>query len=197
MGDHSFVTRESLLSRLRRNPDDPTAWEEFVARYGPKIRSWCSYWRLQESDAEDVTQMVLVRIAAKMRTFQYDASLSFRAWLKTLTRRAWYDFITERQRKMVGHSVDDLDVLQTAEAREDLENRLAEAFDLELLEIATARVQQRTQTQTWLAFELTAIEGYSGADAAAKLETNVAAVYKAKSNVQKMLRDEIASLDQD
>ena len=32
----------------------------------------------QEADAKDVTQMVLVRLAERMRTFAYDPSKSFR-----------------------------------------------------------------------------------------------------------------------
>ena len=41
MGDSSVSgTRISLLSRLRKDPADPSAWDEFVGRYGPKIRSW-------------------------------------------------------------------------------------------------------------------------------------------------------------
>src|SRR5947209_2478785 len=51
-------TRASLLSRLRKDPGDSSAWDEFVDRYGPRIRSWCRRWGLQEADAEDVTQIV-------------------------------------------------------------------------------------------------------------------------------------------
>jgi DNA-directed RNA polymerase specialized sigma24 family protein len=43
---------------------------------------------LQETDAEDVTQDVLLKIALKMKTFASDAASCFRAWLKTLTHQA-------------------------------------------------------------------------------------------------------------
>ena len=69
----SDSTHVSLLSRLRRNPDDQSAWEQFVDCYGPKISAWCKNWKLQRDDEAEVTQMVLVRLAAKMRTFRYDA----------------------------------------------------------------------------------------------------------------------------
>ena len=54
-------TRASLLSRLRRNVNDPDSWKEFVERYGPKIYRWCKAWHLQDADAEDVGQQVLLR----------------------------------------------------------------------------------------------------------------------------------------
>ena len=194
-GDPQQTTRASLLSRLRRNPDDATAWDEFVARYGPSIRGWCAHWRLAEPDAQEGTQLVLVRLAVKMRSFTYDPSRSFRAWLKTLARHAWSDFLSDRQRGGIQLSSGDCHMLESIEARTDLEQRLSEAFDLELLEIATERVRQRVAPHTWRAFELTAMDGEKGADVAARLNTSVASVYKAKSNIQQMLREEVQSLD--
>ena len=55
-------TRLSLLSRLRKDPQDSSAWDEFVRRYGPRIEAWCRRWGLQEADVQDVTQTVLVRL---------------------------------------------------------------------------------------------------------------------------------------
>ena len=60
-------TRHSLLDRLRQSPDDPSAWTEFVARYGPQILSWCQRWRLQDADAQDVTQAAIAPPLAVMR----------------------------------------------------------------------------------------------------------------------------------
>jgi RNA polymerase sigma factor (sigma-70 family) len=188
-------TSVTLLSRLRRYPNDRSAWEEFVTRYGPKIRSWCQHWNLQEADIQDVTQTVLVGLAAKLRSFVYDPSRSFRAWLKTLVRHAWSDLVTDRRREVLGQGGGAFEALGTLEARDDLERRLEEAFDMELLQIATARARERVAPQTWEAFRLTALDGLSGAEAAARLGMHVASVFKAKSNVQKMLREEITLLE--
>jgi len=197
MGDSSVSgTRISVLSRLRKDPADPSAWDEFVGRYGPKIRSWCSRWGLQDADADDVTQTVLVRLATKLRGFVYDPAGSFRGWLKTLTRHAWSDFAADRQRTVAAAGGSGMfEVLHTVEARDDLERRMEEAFDLELLELAANRVRERVEPHTWEAFQLTALDGLSGAEAAARLDMPVASVFKAKSNVQKMLQEEIAQLE--
>jgi RNA polymerase sigma-70 factor (ECF subfamily) len=189
-------TRVSLLARLRQAPNDQSAWSEFVDRYGPKIYAWCRRWGLQEADARDVTQMVLVQLAAKLRGFVYDPAKSFRAWLKTLTRHAWSDFLADRRRAGAGSGDSQVvELLQTVQAGDDLETRLSEAFDLELLALATARVRERVEPRTWQAFQLTAVEGLSGAEAAHRLGMQVAAVFKAKSNVQKRLQEEIALLE--
>src|SRR5262245_25651066 len=84
-------TSTTLLARLRRCPTDQAAWSAFVDRYAPRIYAWCRQWHVQETDAQDVTQAVLIRLAEIMRTFTYDPTRSFRGWLKTLTRHAWDD----------------------------------------------------------------------------------------------------------
>jgi len=70
--------------------------------------------------------------------------------------------------------------------------RIDDEFDLERLERAMARVRERVEPATWDAFRLTAIEGVPAAEVARRLGKKVATVYVARSNVQKMLQEEIA-----
>jgi RNA polymerase sigma-70 factor (ECF subfamily) len=193
----SSCTRVSLLVRIQNDPTDQQAWMEFVQRYGPKIHAWARQWRLQHSDAEDVTQNVLLKLATKLRTFAYDPALSFRGWLRTVTQNALSDFLSERRRPGQGSGDSGmLDILETVDARADLESQLSAAFDRELLEEAMARVQARVTAHRWLAFQLTAIEGLSGADAAARLHMKVASVYTAKNQVHKMVQEAVRELEQ-
>jgi RNA polymerase sigma-70 factor (ECF subfamily) len=190
-------TRITLLGRLRRDPTNQAAWAEFVDHYGPRIYAWCRKWNLQEADAQDVTQNVLLKLARKMGEFAYDPSRSFRAWLKTLTYHAWADFLDGRRRPGQGSGDSQtLDILNRVEAREDLVRQLEEEFDRELLEEAMARVRLRVAPQTWQAFVLTALEGLTGAEAAKRIPMQVAQVFVAKRRVQKMLTEEVARLEQ-
>lgn len=189
-------TRASLLGRLRQQPTDQAAWKEFVARYGPRIYDWCLKWHLQPSDAEDVTQNVLLNLARKMQSFAYDPSLSFRAWLKTVTHHALSDFLASRKIGDVGGGGDQqLECLAKLETSADLQLTLEAEFDHELLEEALARVQLRVSAQRWQAFRLTVLEGLPGAEAAQQLGMKVATVYTAKGKVQKMVQDEIRKLE--
>lgn len=189
-------TRDTLLGRVGHDPNDPRAWSEFVRFYGPKIYSWCGAWGLQDSDARDVTQNVLLNLAIRLRDFEYDPDRSFRAWLKTLTRNAWYNFRKAQRRpgQGTGDSVV-WDRLANVAAREDLTRRLEDAFDHELLREAVARVRLRVEPRTWEAFRLLAQENWSGAQAARHLGMKVATVFVARSKVMRMLRDEVAKLD--
>jgi RNA polymerase sigma-70 factor (ECF subfamily) len=190
-------TRITLLGRLRRDPSNQEAWGEFVDQYGPKIMSWCLRWRLQEADAQDVTQNVLLKLAEKMRDFRYDPGRSFRAWLKTIAHHACSDFIESRQRPGLGSGDSQVGrLLLDTQAREDLLQHLEQEFDREILDEAVRRVRLRVAPQTWRAFWLTAWEGLSGAEAAERIPMQVAQVYVAKRRVQKMLQEEVARLDE-
>ena len=81
------------------------------------------------------------------------------------------------------------------QARDDLVGELDGEFDRDLLDEAMARVRVRVQPHTWQAFHLLAVEGRSGAEAAARLGMTVAAVFVARSKVQKMAREEIRKLE--
>lgn len=189
-------TSPTLLGRLRQNPTDQEGWALFVRRYGPRIYGWCRRWNLQDADADDVTQLVLATLAQKMSGFTYDPTRSFRAWLKTIAQHAWSDFMAGKQRAGLGSADSHVaELLQSVEARDDLVARLDAEFDHELLEEALARARLRVEPHTFEAFQLTAVAGMSGADAARQLGLPVATVFKAKSRVRKLVRDELRRLE--
>lgn len=186
-------TSISLLDRLRLTPDDPVAWRDFSDRYTAVIYDWCRHWRLQDADARDVTQVVMLKLFRRLRTFEYDPKKSFRSWLRKVAHDAWADFLAERMRGAANGF--DLSLLDELPARDDLLQHLDTEFDREVLEEAFARVQVRVEPKTWEAFRLTALEGVSGAEAAQQLGTSVANVFKAKSNLLKLIGEEVRRLE--
>ncbi len=190
-GSHTSTT---LLGRLRQAPTDQAAWRDFASRYGRHIYAWCRQWRLQEADAQDVTQIVLLKMSEKLAEFTYDPERSFRAWLRKVTLNAWKKLADRQRRAGQVSGLADEDSLLAA--RDDLVARLEEEFDRELLEHASARVRLRVEPHTWDAFRLTALEGQSGAEVAAQLHMKVATVFVARSKVQKMLQEEIRRLEE-
>jgi RNA polymerase sigma factor (sigma-70 family) len=192
------TTSASLLLRLGDRPSDQAAWGEFVDRYGGIIYSWCRGSGLQDADAQDVTQAVLTQLAVQLGRFAYDPSRRFRGWLRTLVKNACRDCVADRRHSIGVGSPDGAgraDPLLTVESRDDLARRLEAEFDLELLEEAERRVRRRVAPQTWEAYRLTAVEGLSGAEAAARLGMKVAAVFVSRSHVMKHLRSEVRRLE--
>ena len=197
-GDGDLRTSGTLLLRLRQL-DDREAWGEFVEQYTPRIFAWCRRYRLQDSDAADVTQEVLGKLVKAIRTFDYDVSRgSFRGWLKTVTNNAVRDFLEDLVRPGRGSGDTQigglLAALQAPDAIQDLTASLEEEAERELLREAEARVQMRVQPNTWEAYRLTALKNVAASDAAAELGMPVSEVYVAKSRVLKMLREEVTRL---
>jgi RNA polymerase sigma-70 factor (ECF subfamily) len=191
----SSRTSVTLLGRLRRDPEDQAAWGEFVARYEPRILRWCRHWGLQESDARDVTQNVLLKLHRLLAKFAYDPSRSFRGWLKTLAHHAWRDLVDDRRRAGAGSGDTGMQAFfENIAAGESLVEKFEEEFRSELLDIAMARVRTRVEPRTWDAFRMTTLEGCPSTTVADRLEMKVTRVYTAKSEVKKMIRAEIRKL---
>lgn len=193
MSVEDWQTSSTLLRRLRESPTDEAAWDAFVERYGRLVYGWCRKWGLQDADAEDVTQVVLVELVRQMREFVYDRRGSFRGWLRTVAQRSWLRFVASRRRAAATGQ----DGVLGEAAGDDLHARLEAESEREVLELAMRRVRDRVQPHTWEAFRLLALEHWSGAEAAGRLGMTVGAVFVARSKVQKMLREEAGRLSGD
>jgi RNA polymerase sigma-70 factor (ECF subfamily) len=190
-------TGTTLLDLLRDFSDD--AWRAFVDRYGPRVYRWCRGWRLQEADAQNVTQEVLVKLFRKFRTFTYDRSRgTFRSWLKTVAHHAWQDYLDSQRRPAAISAGGDggREQMGTVPARADLAQALEEEFDLELLETAKARVRLLVSERDWQIFQDLALAGRSGAEVAAARGLSVAAVFMVRTRVQQKLRDAVRALEE-
>ena len=74
-------TRASLLLKLR-DPGNQTAWAEFLQIYQPLIFRLARRRRVQDADAREVTQEVLVAVAGSISRWEADPLRgSFRGWL--------------------------------------------------------------------------------------------------------------------
>lgn len=190
------ITSATLLGRVRQEPADSNAWQEFVRRYRPRILAFCLAWPVQPADAEDITQNVLLKLVSKLRTFEYDPKLRFRAWLRTVCRNALSDYISARRRQQGSGDSDVLRMLSNVAASEGLIEQLEEEFDQELLDLALRQARPHFSDRHWEAFRLTALENREASAVALELGLPVAEVYRAKSKVKKQVRAEIRRLDE-
>ncbi|MFK7817778.1 MAG: RNA polymerase sigma factor [Planctomycetaceae bacterium] len=185
-----------MLCALKDDVHQHQAWVQFVQRYGPRVESWCRRWGLQDADARDVAQNVMLKLARQMQTFDYDHKGSFRSWLKTIAWRSWVDFLKAQKRNVVRPSgFDALAKLDTVEAKDDLMEQLEEEANQEILEVAMNRVRSRVKQRTFEAFRLMTFERLSGIEAGHQLDMPVGSVFVAKSRVDKMLSEEVALLE--
>lgn len=190
---HAPKTRASLILRLR-NRDDLDAWQQFTEIYQPLVFRLARRKGFQDSDAADVAQEVLLRVANAVERFDPESSKgSFRGWLFQIARNLMITFLQKDQKRPIAGGPDQLMALVENKADpESLESRLFDdEYERQVFSWATQRIRGSFQANTWDAFWRTAIEQQSAVDVAADLQLSVGAVYIARSRVIKRLRDEV------
>ena len=97
MMDSTPDTRASLLIRVR-DPADQAAWHEFVEIYRPLILRLARQKGMQDADADDVAQVVLVAVARAVEQREHDPKRAkFRTWLNRVAQNAILNALTSRQ----------------------------------------------------------------------------------------------------
>jgi RNA polymerase sigma factor (sigma-70 family) len=200
----SLSTRSSLLLRVSnaaREPDakeSRAAWEEFVRIYAAEVLTWARERGLGEHDAADVCQDVLVRFWKRAAHFEYDPKQRFRGYLRQILTSALSEWSKARlfERPVSGlASQEGTTVLDWLPAREALVERIEQAYDTELLQIAIDEVKPRVKPHTWRAFELVALEAVEPRVVAEQLGLSVDQVYTARLRVQRRLEQTIQRLE--
>ena len=130
-------TSQALIYQITSGVADAQSWERFVYLYGPQILAWCRRYGLQDADARDVTQEVLLQVSRQIQRLQYDPARKFRGWLRAVVHGAWCQWVERnlgRERGAADTAM--LTVLEQAPARDDLLARMESEYDRELLELA-------------------------------------------------------------
>ena len=185
-------THPSLLIRLR-DARDAAAWSLFIEVYTPLIYRYCRKHHLQEADAAEVAQEVLLQVNRSIGSFEYQPERGrFRDWLGSVVRSKLSRFF-RRNQPSTNEDTHELANLPTKYDEADW----ADHFNNDLLQTTLARIQREFEEHTWKAFTKVWIDNTSAAEAAKALSMPVAMVYVAKSRVLKRLREEILTLAED
>ncbi len=185
-------TRASLLLRLR-DPRDEAAWREFIGLYGPLVYGYARKQGLQDADAADLSQEVLGSVAGAIGRVDYDpARGAFRNWLFTVVRRKLSTW-RRSQRNDPSRRPDAADSAALEQWAAPEEAWWEAEWERHLFTWACQQVRREVTGRTWEVFWRTAIDGQSGAEVAAALGLNVAAVYRARSRVVARLKELVQS----
>lgn len=195
MGD-ALLTRASLLARLG-DCADRSAWQQFVELYGSLIYGFARQRGLQDADAADLTQEVLLAIAQSAGRWHYDPQLgSFRGWLYGVTRHKIAKLLHARRAQPIGSGDSGTQELlaEKPSPEPDLEALWEREYQQHLFRLAAEQIQKNFAPTTWMAFWRTAVEGASGAAVAAELGLSVGSVYVARSRVLARLTQQIQQM---
>lgn len=189
------LTRPSLLLRLKGERDE-RAWAEFLTIYEPLVLRLMRKRGLQESDAHDASQQVLLRISGAIERYQPDgAQASFRRWLFRVARNVVLTFLAKQSR--LPEALDErqaADALLADCAESDL---FDEEYQQQVLAWATEQVRREFKETTWRAFVETSINGRAITEVADELSLSPGSVYVARSRVIARLRAKVEEFEAD
>ncbi len=191
-------TRDSLLLRVR-DPRDREAWEYFTEIYRPVAYRVARAHGLQDADAQDLVQRVLISVATAIGRWQRrDGKARFRHWLRRVAKNETLKLITRRAKDAARGGSSAMFALQALPSGH---RTVDEAFELEyrrqLIRRAGAIVKARAEQTTWQAFSMTVVDGMSIADAALELGRSEGVIYAARSRILRRIRDVVRQLEED
>jgi RNA polymerase sigma-70 factor (ECF subfamily) len=185
-------TRLSLLVRIR-DRQDAQAWNELVEIYAPLVYRLARSHGVQDADAADLTQEVLLTVVRTADRFHYDpARGTFRGWLFTVARNHLKHWAAVQKREMPGSGGDrEQRALEEQPAPAEEIDRWDHDYRQRLFEWAAEKVRGEFRPFTWQAFWQTAVDHREVAAVAAELGLSVGAVYIARSRVVARIKEQL------
>lgn len=200
----AFTTRKSLLAKVRAG--DEVSWTEFYAAYKPLILLCGQDCMLTSDENDELVQQVMSEIFRKDIVGKYDpdhipddvvfhydpARGRFRHYLRGIIRNQALKIIQKRK------SFAELDnpEQQHPEASVDVWNDLwDEEWKRHVLAMALTELKGHVQPETYMAFEMYAIQERPVQEVAGFLNLSIASIYTAKSRCVAALKEIISKLE--
>ena len=201
----AFTTRKSLLAKVRAG--DEVSWAEFYAAYKPLILLCGQDCLLTSDENDELVQQVMSEIFQKDIVgkydpdhipddivFHYDPSHGrFRHYLRKIIRNQALKIIQKRK----GFVELDNPEKTVAEPAIDVWDELwEEEWKRHVLAMALTELKGHVQPETYVAFEMYALQERTVQEVAKFLNLSVASVYTAKSRCIAALKEIISKLEE-
>ena len=183
------TTRISLLARLSGDGNDG-AWREFVELYEPAIYRFVRRRGLQDADALEVVQEVLLNVQDLASHPPANPIVSFRSWLAQVAKNRAIDLVRKRTR------LEQLLESQSVPRNDQYDEQHELSADLrhQVFVLAAQRIRKLVSEMQWQCFWQTTVELQSPQQVAERLKTSVGNVYVVKCRIMEKLRVEIDSI---
>ena len=189
-------TSLSLLARLRRSPESEN-WNRLVDLYAPLLRAWLRKYDVQDSDADDLAQEVLLAVSKDLGKFEHGGQPgSFRGWLKAILVNRLRKFWRARDRRPQARGDSDIDarLAQLDDPSSELSLIWNREHDQYVLRQLLTLAEPHFAPTTWKAFCRMALDGAQPDVVAEEMGISRNAVIIAKCRVLSRLRQESAGL---
>jgi RNA polymerase sigma-70 factor (ECF subfamily) len=186
-----FPDTQSLLLANIQSLENREAWAEFVQIYRPVIYRMARRRGMQDADAQDLSQDVLVRVSKAISRWEPQGNIRFRHWLRKVASNAIISAVTNsKPHGMVDGSAADQILADAPEISATISELDDECFRERYLR-AAAIVKVDVSPDTWAAFEQTVVQGRTCEEAAESLGKSLGTIYAARSRILKRLQVEV------
>ena len=200
----AFTTKKSLLKKVRAG--DEISWKEFYDAYKPLILLCGKDCNLTPDENEELVQQVMTEVFQKNIlekyeidkvpdhiVFKYDPARGrFRHYLKKIIRNHAINLYHKRRAFSPLEAVNDGDVTTVC----DWDSLWEEEWKHHLLNMALIELKGEVQPDTFVAFEMYALQNKPVNEVADFLNMSVSAIYTAKSRCIAELKKIIATLEE-
>lgn len=98
MSNEEYQTRQTLLAKIKNERDDKS-WEDFSFYYSQYIYNIVRRMKLGHHDAEDLVQIILLKLWNKMPDFEYKPGKgAFRGWLCRVTQNETKNYLRSKNK---------------------------------------------------------------------------------------------------
>jgi len=179
-------THPSLLSRVR-NPGDQQAWREFETRYARLLVRYAQSRGLQRMDAEDIRQLVFMKLAHALQNFRYDPDRGrFRDYLGRIVKNAIHSHFSRPTRTQSSVGTDELTRMPAPpEGGGDVWER---EWMLHHFHLAMRSVRRSFDARSIEMFDRI-LTGETPDQVAAEFRVSREAVYKVKQRIRQRLKE--------
>jgi RNA polymerase sigma-70 factor (ECF subfamily) len=175
------TTSKTLLERIAAG--DEISWDDFYNRYCGIIRNLAKFKGLNDAEADDICQQVMLQFFKQSKTFKFDPDIArFRTYFGKIINSRIKDHF-RRKKEVPSDEIEP----------EPFEGKTDELFLTEwrkmILQEAERELKNRVAPETFQAYELYAVQSRPVEKVAAYLNCSVNQVYQAKKRCFAMMRE--------
>lgn len=161
-------TTNRNLIQAARDPQNDEAWRQLYRTYRAPIAALCNASGLNPSEADDVVQEVLARLARRLaRTALKPGTVGLRSWLSQVTNQQIFDLYRRRRRNALSPAASTL--IQSwlpAALAPEVDADAREQLEAHLWAVCLARVRHEVSPTHWQIFESYCLQGVSSPEVA-------------------------------
>lgn len=175
------TTSKTLLDRIAAG--DEISWDEFYTRYCGIVRDLAKFNGLDDAEADDICQQVMLQFFKQSKTFKFDPDIArFRTYFGRIITSKIANYFREKKEEPS-------DEIEVEDEKKPTDELFLNEWRKMILKEAERELKNRVAPETFQAYELYAVQNRPVEKVAAYLDCSVNQVYQAKKRCFAMLRE--------